>query len=120
MAAFSTGKTITGTVSAPQNTATSLTSIIDMANMKSVAVQFTKAGVGSGTAKLQWSINGVTWKDVNTTQNPDATIAVTITAGVTYSLSADNVPGNQARVLFTEGNVAACTFTGVQWLAKLY
>lgn len=116
MAAFSTNKTIEA-VSIAQNASGSFP--MDIANMKSVAVQFSKTGTGSGTAKLQWTIDGTIWTDVNTTQNPEASAAVA--AGPqSVALSASDVPGGLVRVIFTEGNVGAVSITGGKWLAKLY
>lgn len=117
MAAFSTGKTFAA-VAVAKN-ATVAVSSMDVANMRSVAVLITKTGAGNGTAKLQWSLDGVLWKDINTTLNPEATATVAVTNPISYLLYADSVPGNQVRVLVTEANTAAISVSG-QWLAKLY
>jgi hypothetical protein len=117
MAAFSTSKPIPATAVA--QSATVEVSVMDMANMRSVSVQITKTGIGQGSAKLQWSIDGVVWKDINTTQNPEATATVAVTNPISYSLFADNVPGAQVRLLAIESGTAAISISG-KWLNKLY
>lgn len=37
---------------------------LDMMNASLLGAQIKKTGVGSGTAKLQWSINGTNWEDI--------------------------------------------------------
>lgn len=89
---------------------------IDITNHSGCGVQLDiSGGAVTGTAKLQWSINGTVWEDV------PATFATTITiaASTSYIMQAFNIQLPLLRVSVTSTNATPMTVKGTM-IAKMF
>lgn len=105
-----------GVDAAAFNSSTQTFDAMDLTNHSGCGVQLDiTGGAVTGTAKLQWSINGTVWEDI------PATFATTITiaASTSYYMQAINIQAAQVRVSVTSTNATPMTVKGTM-IGKLF